>query len=49
MDDQIEIELLNYREDRTLLQNALMISAIRGDDGELHYYFVSQEDVNVQH
>ncbi|MFN3618841.1 PAS domain-containing protein [Sphingorhabdus sp.] len=48
-DDCIEIELLNYRKDGTPFVNSLIISAIRGDDGELLYHFASQEDVTLKH
>lgn len=47
-DNRIETELLNYRKDGSAFINALMISAIRGDDGELLYYFASQEDVTTE-
>ncbi|WP_409647499.1 PAS domain-containing protein [Sphingorhabdus sp.] len=48
-DDRIEIQLLNYRKDGTPFLNALLISAIRGDDGKVLYHFASQEDVTAQH
>ncbi|MFN3621121.1 HWE histidine kinase domain-containing protein [Sphingorhabdus sp.] len=48
-DDRIEIELLNYRKDGTSFINALLISAIRGEDGRLLYWLASQEDITLQH
>ena len=47
-DDLIETELLNYRKDGTAFINALMISAIHSETGELLYYFASQEDVTTE-
>lgn len=47
-DDRFEVELLNYRKDGTPFVNALLISAIRGDDGQLLYHFASQQDITMQ-
>ena len=47
-EDTIELELLNYRKDGTSFTNALMISAVRNEQGELLYYFASQTDVTAE-
>lgn len=38
------VELLNYRKDGSSFWNQLRISPIRDDDGELLYFFASQDD-----
>lgn len=48
-DDCIELELLNYRRDGTSFVNALMISAIRNDEGKVLYHYATQSDVSAQH
>lgn len=47
-EDELEIEILNYRKDGTAFINALIISAVRSDQGELLYYFASQVDVTAE-
>ena len=47
-EDTIELELLNYRKDGTTFTNALMISAVRNEQGELLYYVASQTDVTAE-
>lgn len=42
----ISIEILNYRKDGSSFWNALFISPILNDDGELIYFFASQLDVS---
>lgn len=46
--EPITIELVNYRRDGTPFWNALFISPVFGQDGELLYYFGSQLDVTGQ-
>ena len=41
----IEIDLLNYRKDKTTFWNALYLSPVRNNDGEIRYFFASQLDV----
>ncbi len=41
---EANVELLNYRKDGSAFWNALHISPIVDDDGELLYFFSSQED-----
>ena len=48
-DDCIELELVNYRKDGSSFINALFISAIKDDHGNLLYYFASQQDVTSEH
>lgn len=43
------IELLNYRKDGTPFWNALHISPLCNDEGEVLYYFASQQDVTRTH
>lgn len=47
-EDQIELELLNYRKDGSKFWNQLVISSVRNSDGRLLYYFASQNDVSVR-
>lgn len=42
----ISVELLNYRKDGSSFWNALFISPVYNDAGELTYYFASQLDVS---
>jgi len=42
----IEIEILNYKKDGSPFWNALVISPVRNEAGELLYFFASQYDVS---
>ena len=42
------VELLNYRKDGSAFWNRLFISPVRDSDGELIYYFASQQDISEQ-
>lgn len=46
-DDRIESEFLNHRKDGSIFLNALAISAVRNEGGELLYYLGSQRDVTA--
>ncbi|MDR6872029.1 PAS domain S-box-containing protein [Bosea sp. BE125] len=41
----VAIDLLNYRKDGTTFWNALYLSTVRGENGEIKFYFASQLDV----
>jgi PAS domain S-box-containing protein len=41
----IDIDLLNYRKDGTSFWNALYMSPVRSDQGEIQFFFASQLDV----
>lgn len=41
----IKVDLLNYRKDGTSFWNALYLSPVRGEDGQIQFYFASQLDV----
>lgn len=41
----VEADLLNYRKDGTTFWNALYLSPVRDDAGEIRYFFASQLDV----
>ena len=43
------VEMLNYRKDGSTFWNALHINPLRNDDGDIVYYFASQQDVSRQH
>lgn len=45
---EVEAELLNYRKDGSQFWNALFISPIHDDAGQLLYYFASQKDVTAE-
>lgn len=47
-DDQIQVELLNYRKDGSSFWNQLAVSAVRNADGQLLYHFASQNDVSAR-
>ena len=47
-EQDLTIELLNYRRDGSTFWNRLLLSPITGDDGELLYYFASQLDVTAE-
>lgn len=40
-----EVELLNYRKDGTAFWNALFLSPVRNEDGDIQFFFGSQLDV----
>jgi PAS domain S-box-containing protein len=42
----IAIDMLNYRKDGSTFWNALYLSPVRNDDGEVQFYFASQLDVS---
>jgi PAS domain S-box-containing protein len=44
----IELDLLNYRKDGTPFWNALVISPVRNEAGDLLYFFASQADVSAK-
>lgn len=44
-EDEVNVELLNYRKDGSAFWNQLHLSPIHDDDGGLQYYFGSQIDV----
>jgi PAS domain S-box-containing protein len=46
--ESVEVDLLNYRKDGSTFWNALFISPVRGDDGEIKYFFSSQLDVTAR-
>lgn len=41
----IDVDLLNYRKDGSTFWNALYLSPVRGEDGEVKFFFASQLDV----
>jgi PAS domain S-box-containing protein len=41
----IDVDLLNYRKDGTTFWNALYLSPVRNDQGDVIYFFASQMDV----
>lgn len=41
----IQIDILNYRKDGTKFWNALFLSPVRNDKGEIQFFFASQLDV----
>lgn len=41
----LQVDLLNYRKDGTTFWNALFLSPVRGEDGEVQFFFASQLDV----
>jgi PAS domain S-box-containing protein len=42
----IETEVLNYKKDGTRFWNALVISPVRNESGDLLYFFASQHDIS---
>lgn len=44
----MKVNLLNYRKDGTPFSNALYISPVTSEDGELQFFFASQFDVTEQ-
>ncbi|TXN62356.1 PAS domain-containing protein [Methylobacterium sp. WL18] len=45
-EDDIKIDLLNYRKDGSVFQNALYVGPVRDAAGTVVYYFASQVDVS---
>lgn len=41
----VAVDLLNYRKDGSTFWNALYLSTVRGEDGEIKFFFASQLDV----
>ncbi|MCO6404742.1 PAS domain-containing protein [Aurantimonas endophytica] len=41
----INVDLLNYRKDGTAFWNSLYVSPVRGDDGDVQFFFASQLDM----
>jgi len=44
--EEIAVEVLNYRKNGSTFWNALFVSPVFGDDGELRYFFASQLDIS---
>lgn len=44
-EEAISVDLLNYRKDGSQFWNALYISPVRGEDGEVQFFFASQLNV----
>ncbi|MBW4330820.1 PAS domain-containing protein [Stakelama sp. CBK3Z-3] len=44
--EEIAVEVLNYRKNGSTFWNALFVSPVFGDDGDLLYYFGSQLDIS---
>lgn len=44
--EDIQIDILNYRKDGSTFWNALFLSPVRGDGGELQFFFASQLDLS---
>ena len=42
----VAADLLNYRKDGTIFWNALYISPVRDDEGNINYFFASQLDIS---
>ncbi|WP_244474495.1 MULTISPECIES: PAS domain-containing protein [unclassified Methylobacterium] len=45
----VEVELCNYRKDGSSFWNAMTISPVRNDSGELVYYYAAQADMTEKH
>jgi PAS domain S-box-containing protein len=45
-EDEVAVEILNYRKNGSTFWNALYMSPVYGTDGQLLYYFASQLDVS---
>ncbi len=43
--EDIDIDLLNYRKDGSTFWNALYVSPVRGESGDIQFFFASQMDV----
>lgn len=44
--EDIQIDILNYRKDGSSFWNALFLSPVRGEDGQVQFFFASQLDVS---
>ena len=44
--EEVAVEVLNYRKNGSTFWNALFVSPVFGDDGELRYFFASQLDIS---
>ncbi|RZM34646.1 MAG: PAS domain-containing protein, partial [Sphingomonas sp.] len=44
--EEVSVEMLNYRKNGSTFWNALYVSPVFGDDGELRYFFASQLDIS---
>ncbi|MGW8281265.1 histidine kinase famiy protein [Sphingomonas aurantiaca] len=44
--EEVAAEVLNYRKNGSTFWNALFVSPVFGDDGELRYFFASQLDIS---
>ena len=44
--ESVSVEILNYRKDGSTFWNALYLSPVRNDDGEIQFFFASQLDVS---
>jgi PAS domain S-box-containing protein len=47
-EEEVTVELLNYRKDGSSFWNNLFISPVHDDDGKLVYFFASQKDVTIE-
>ncbi len=45
-EESIHVDLLNYRKDGSTFHNALFVSPVHGESGELLFFFASQLDVS---
>ncbi len=43
--ESVQIDILNYRKDGSTFWNALYLSPVRGEDGDIQFFFASQLDV----
>lgn len=46
VDEEVSVDMLNYRKDGTPFWNALFISPVRGETGKTRYFFAAQMDVS---
>ena len=44
--EEVAVEVLNYRKNGSTFWNALFVSPVFGEDGELRYFFASQLDIS---
>ncbi len=44
--EEVAVEVLNYRKNGSTFWNALFVSPVFGEDGELKYFFASQLDIS---
>lgn len=43
--EDIQVDLLNYRKDGSTFWNALFLSPVRGEEGDIQFFFASQLDI----